>query len=278
MADLIVPVSVPTPRILTLMDIAQAQWVLDNTSDDLEADEPEAIATSPGAPSSTMSLSGSEEDGTDSEFNTILDLPLFSDGEDEDYIDILEQYPDPNTPEGRRARMSDDQKAREVLHVMSSFPKFSLHKFMVTVFESQDPVLKGFANIFLTNNSHLSVMDLWVDKCGSITPTKPSNPTADWIVRNAAGICSKEASWLTDRASDGPFKKDAEFLRVSATDVTVNLVQEFRLPKLLERYDRTTRHLQVVLKAVINKEGKALKPGSRDPNAVCYLCAIYQAM
>ncbi|KAF5335323.1 hypothetical protein D9611_011724 [Ephemerocybe angulata] len=204
-----------------------------------------------------------ETPGDSMHMELLGELLLSSDDEDTDYMDET-------APGKRRPAMTNDQKAREVLQFMTTLPRYSFRTFLLSIFQSGDPVIKKFANIFLSDNSHLQVMDTWWDRCGGMTRTQPTNPTAEWVINRAATVVSKEASWLTDRASEGPFYEDAKALRVPATDVSVKLVNDFRIYGLLARYERTTPHLQSILKSAIGKVGKddkEAKEGTRDPDA-----------
>ncbi|KAF5315622.1 hypothetical protein D9611_004770 [Ephemerocybe angulata] len=181
-----------------------AEGLPSRSEDDEESD---ARATSPAGRSTmadSSSVGGSdwseeEETPGDSIHTALLgELLASSDNEDTDYMDET-------APGKRRPAMTNDQKAREVLQFMSSLPRYSFRTFLLSIFQSGDPVIKKFANIFLSDNSHLQVMDTWWDRCGGMTRTKPTNPTTEWVINRAAEVVSKEASWLTDRASEGPF-------------------------------------------------------------------------
>jgi len=46
---------------------------------------------------------------------------------------------------------------------------------------------------------------------------------------------------LANRASEGPNEEDAKFLRVTAKNVNVSMVNNFRIHDLTARYDRSRR-------------------------------------
>ena len=195
-------------------------------------------------------------------FLLLLSDDLPDDNEDGDYIDTVQH-------KKRRSPLTDVEKARLVLQFMrDTLSKFSLRQFLETIFKNEDAKIKNFANIFLADGGHLRLMDLWWEKCGGTRDTQMT----EWSVSKAANACAREASWLSDRASEGPHEEDARFLRISSRNVDVGLVNGFRIFELLNRYERVTPHLQTIFKAVINKK-KLLQPGSRDPDAVCsFLC------
>ncbi|KAF8168389.1 hypothetical protein B0H34DRAFT_816267 [Crassisporium funariophilum] len=239
------------------------------SEDDEELD---AHATSPAAHSTMANSSsvagadwseGEETSGDSMHWELLGELLLSSDDEDTNYVD--------ETAPGKcRSAMTNNQKAREVLQFMTTLPRYSFRTFLLSIFQSGDPVIKKFANIFLSDNSHLQVMDTWWDRCGGMTRTKPTNLTAEWVINRAAAVVSKEASWLTDRALEGPFYEDAKVLRVSATNVSVKLVNNFQIYGLLARYERTTPHLQSILKSAIGKvwkDNKEKNEDARDPDA-----------
>ncbi|KAK7013388.1 hypothetical protein R3P38DRAFT_2546058 [Favolaschia claudopus] len=94
---------------------------------------------------------------------------------------------------------------------------------------------------------------------------KHDTELSNCIIGKASEICGREASHLTDQASKGPYYHDAEFLRVKASEVRVEMLQSFHMRALLERYERTMPHLQQLLKAVIGKT-EAKHESSRDPD------------
>ena len=148
--------------------------------------------------------------------------------------------------------------------------------FLRTVFESENPVITAVANRYLSDKSHTRVLDVWLNgKDGSggkklkKSVQEGRDATVDWVIDAAAGLCAKEASLITDKASEGPFKKEAASLRVPAKSLTVEKVKEFRASHLEDMYDRTLPKLQKILTAVVAKDKKDLKPGSRNPDHVC---------
>ncbi|RXW12444.1 hypothetical protein EST38_g13409 [Candolleomyces aberdarensis] len=140
------------------------------------------------------------------------------------------------------------------------------------MFRSDSPVMTTYSNKFLAEKHHIQVMELWLNGKGDGEPKKVKESvkagraaSSAWVIRSAAGICAREASFVTDRASYGPFKEEAASLRVPASRVTVETVRSFRVANLLATYEHTLPRLQEILKAVIGKEGKPLVEGSRDP-------------
>lgn len=103
-------------------------------------------------------------------------------------------------------------------------------------------------------------MDIWWTKC------KHDAGFQDWVVGCGASVCAKECSWLSDRASEGPHYEDAQFLRVSPKDLTVSMVESFRMRDLTDRYERTTPRLQAFLRTVIGKESDGEEEASSGRN------------
>ncbi|KAF8983943.1 hypothetical protein BDQ17DRAFT_1437199 [Cyathus striatus] len=87
-----------------------------------------------------------------------------------------------------------------------------------------------------------------------------------WIIEQASVICAQEASFITDKAKDGPFSIDAENLQVPASGLSVDIVKAFSFSSMLETYERALPHLQCILKAVVQKDKKAMKKGTEDPD------------
>jgi hypothetical protein len=161
-------------------------------------------------------------------------------------------------------RFNDQTKTLGVLECMKQFSLFSLKTLINTLFKDEDSRIKNTRNIFLADGGHLDIMDFWW------THQRDDN-FSEWVVKKASEVCAKEAENLSNRSLRGPFSEDAKFLWVSATQVDVPMLNDFRLAELTSRYDCITPHLQVILKAVIGKEGKERKSGSRDPHAVCIM-------
>ncbi|KAJ2930942.1 hypothetical protein H1R20_g6161, partial [Candolleomyces eurysporus] len=233
-------------------------------SDDF--DESEAIS-SPAQYSSPCSshpeLPSSDTNGIP--FGDLPDLPEDLEGDFE--------YMEPRSARTCSSPMSLEHKTWLALQWISSIPHFSFSTFIVTMFRTDSPVVTAYSNKFLVEKSHIPVMELWLNGKGDKEPKKVKTTvkegraaTTDWVISSAATICAREAGFMTDKASDGPFSKNAAALRVSATAVSVKTVQGFRLADLQEVYDQTLPHLQKILKGVIAKDKKTIKPGSRNPD------------
>ncbi|KAF8178739.1 hypothetical protein BJ912DRAFT_1033225 [Pholiota molesta] len=208
--------------------------------------------SSPPHPSSPIPQSDDFEDPS------ILLSPteILEDPEDEDFYI--------KTSTKRRSPLSDTEKARLVLQFMrDTLSRFSLRQFLQTIFTSDDGPIKNFTSIFLAGGGHLAMMELWWELCGGLKDREATR----WVVNKAASACSREASWLSDRASEGPNRAHAQFLRVSSHNVDVEMLNTFRIFDLLKRYEEVTPHLQTILKTIINKENMILKPGSRHTEA-----------
>ncbi|KAF9522083.1 hypothetical protein CPB83DRAFT_777614, partial [Crepidotus variabilis] len=169
----------------------------------------------------------------------------------------------------RRSAYGQEEKVKKIFAYMAeAFPRFSLRDFLETAFRSVDPKITNWTHIFLADNSYLPLMDVWWEKSGGLKPTRRDSAMCHWIVNHATEICSKEASWLTDDAYNGPHTLDAKNLRIKSPTVTVSMVEEFKIYQLLSCYERTTPYLQQILKGIIAKDPTDLKEGSRNPHAV----------
>lgn len=223
----------------------------DNDSDEELLFEESSAQSSPQSQSSPILAS---EDFQDPHI-LLSETDLMDESDDEDFFLV-------QTPKKRRkSPLSDIEKTRLVLQFMrNTLSRFSLHKFLSTIFSSSDGSIKNFTKIFLADGGHLELMEMWWNP--------REKRMADWAVQKTAYICSQEASHLTDRASEGPHFHDAQFLQVSSKHASVRILNHFRIHDLLDRYERTTPHIQVILKSIINKDKKDLKPGSRDVDSV----------
>jgi len=186
-------------------------------------------------------------------------LPDFlEDDYDSDYIS------DPQTPVRRAPALSDIQKTHMTLDFMQNFNWFSFRKFAETFLSSEDGSITNSSSLFLTGDSVLSMMELLWQRCGGLGNHK----LTEWVVKEAASACDKEASWLSDHAAEGPHLEDAQFLHVSSQDINVDMINDFWIHDLGARYNRVTPSLQVILKAIIAKDKKKMKPGSCDQEAL----------
>ncbi|EDR06304.1 uncharacterized protein LACBIDRAFT_300406 [Laccaria bicolor S238N-H82] len=218
-----------------------------------DVEEPDALS-SPGPHSSPIPYQRVNiSQGT--QFTNLPDLP--DDDQDSNYS------PDPQTPIKRTTALSNEQKTRMTLAFMRDFNRFSLHQFLQTLFTSDDAGIKNFANTFLAGDGVNPIMDLLWKGGGELKNPK----LTAWVVEKAALACAKEASWLSDCASEGEHQDDAKYLHVSSRDVNVKMINNFRIDDLRVRYDRVTPHLQAILNAIIARDKKILAPGSRDPDA-----------
>ncbi|KAJ7211427.1 hypothetical protein C8J57DRAFT_1605879 [Mycena rebaudengoi] len=154
-------------------------------------------------------------------------------------------------PSNVRAKKSTDtEKALAVLGFMKErFPRFSLRSFLDVLFTSDDGAIKNVTNTYLQTGGAIHLLDVAIGDKGM-----RDDDVGDWIMDKAALICEREVSWLTDRASRGPYFDDAQSLHLPSRCITVNLVQSFSLPGLLLRYERATSRLQKFLKIVISKD------------------------
>ncbi|KAF8171146.1 hypothetical protein BJ912DRAFT_860647 [Pholiota molesta] len=159
----------------------------------------------------------------------------------------------PPPPLSQRApRRSDTEKVQAILRYMAEeCNRFSLRQLLEVLFASDDSTLKKSANIFLNSGAVTGLLDVWEKRI-------PSEMT-DWAMKTATKACRREFSWLTDRASQGPHKKDADFLRVPANQASVALLEDFRLEDLTRRYVRVLPKFESLLTGVIGKDDDLLQ-------------------
>ncbi|KAJ7017268.1 hypothetical protein C8F04DRAFT_979707 [Mycena alexandri] len=166
-----------------------------------------------------------------------------------------------NPNNARAPKTSDEDKTIELLGYMKqNLGRFSLPLLLNTLFTSDNGYIKNYTNMYLQSGGALHLMNIAVGDSW-----KKDEVLADCIIDKAADICGREASWLTDLASKGPNFSDAEFLRVKAKDVRVDMVHSFRIHDLLDRYERTLPRLQRILKVVIGKT-EPKHEASRNPD------------
>ncbi|KAJ7708490.1 hypothetical protein B0H14DRAFT_3903020 [Mycena olivaceomarginata] len=179
-----------------------------------------------------------------------LDPVFLADGEDEDgtFGESTRQ---------RFERKSNLDKAKQVLNYMDSeLKRFTFRDLLDVFLTSDNEFMKHRRSMYLASPGPVYVLDLVLRAAGGITPD-----ISDWIVAVAADICSYEASNLTDRASSGPYYKDAKLLRVPAKVTSLQNLREFSIPRLLSIYERTLPTLQAILKGVI---GPKKPPTDKD--------------
>lgn len=169
-------------------------------------------------------------------------------------------------PEDRRPRLSDEEKVVEVLQSLNNLDsrRFSLPTFLKTLFTSNDPQITVFTNQFLAADGAIDLLNIWEARLKADQALK----LASWAVEKAALVCAHHASLLTDQSYHGPFKKEAEYLRMPPAEMTLARLNEFSSEGLCKIYDNTMSPLQVILKAVMGKEGKSRGQKTRNPDAV----------
>ncbi|KAJ7476787.1 hypothetical protein FB451DRAFT_1132116 [Mycena latifolia] len=145
---------------------------------------------------------------------------------------------------------------------MRSFSRFSLQKFLETVFTSEDPGIKNSAGAFYRDGGAVSLMDIWFKGDGGLRDLR--SDTSQWIMQTAGAIGAKELSHLTDRAAQGPHYEVAKTLRITTQGVNVQLVTDFRLRNLTRTYDAVLPNVGRFLKAIIGKENVSTAPGTRN--------------
>ncbi|KAI0764478.1 hypothetical protein BC629DRAFT_1293531 [Irpex lacteus] len=167
-------------------------------------------------------------------------------------------------PQKRAPRLSNEEKTCVVLKYMRGFNKLSLRNFLETVFTSHNANVHSFTGHFLKDEGAMVELldNLWEQG----RRTECGDAMVEWVVGKAADECDRECSYLTDRASAGPYSAKAEALKVPVNAVKVTHVRDFRYPELLARYERVMPHLQRILKATIGKDGEPVHVSSRNPD------------
>lgn len=165
------------------------------------------------------------------------ELPEIDFPEDIAFADLGSDYlPDENSDEdgdynpanARAPKRSDDEKCIEILQFMKEkIKRFSLPLLLNTLFTSDNSYIKNTTNMYLAQNGACHLLEMVVGD-----RWKQDEQLCDCILDKAAAICGREASWLTDQASNGPNYLDAQFLRVKATDVRVDMLKSFRIHDL----------------------------------------------
>jgi hypothetical protein len=147
------------------------------------------------------------------------------------------------------AKTTDLEKACTVLQFMKEhWPRFSLKDFLTVIFTSKDPRITVTGNSYLATGGHLHLLCM---VAGNEVPL--DEDVNDWILSDAADLCDREASYLTENASRGPHLKEVLYLQDPADTVTVQHLHSFSLPKFLDAYEQTTPGLQKLLRAMIKK-------------------------
>ena len=168
---------------------------------------------------------------------------------------------------------SAEEKVIDILSTMKThYPWFSLPQFLKTLFTSQAGAIKNYTSVFLAGDVPLQLMDIWWVE--SQAKTKFRN----WVVEKSGTVCAQECSWLTDQASDGPHFTDAKFLRVTPKEMTVALVELFRLHDLMERYRRVTPQLQLFLHMVIGKDGSGSDSPGRTGRNIDVVSTVFMTI
>ena len=214
-------------------------------------DEPEAASSI--APSSSPPAY-EVDDEPSVPFNNLPDLPE-DDEEDSVYV--------PSSGI-RMQRRSDEEKAFEVLRFMrEKLSRFSLRVFLRTILTSGSGGIKNTVNTWKGNGGIPELLDLLCMSSGV-----RDEAVCDWITERAASICASEASYLTDRAADGPHKAVAHELRTPAQTLSVVRLKAFTLRGLHAQYGRTMARTQRIFRAIVNKDDKGRDPHSRNPEDV----------
>ena len=223
------------------------------TASELPENEPDA--SSSAAPSSPLMVDAFElEPGPQVAFKAWPDLPDY-DEDDGSYM------PASNT---RRGPQSDEQKAIHILKFMrETFPRFSLRILFETLLKSRHPEITNSVNTWKGNGGILELLDLLWAASGL-----RDDGVCEWVTEKAAQVCAREASWLTDRAADGPHSAYSCVLRVPARLLSIAQLKSFSIDDLLSIYSKTMPRLREILHAVVNKPIVLADAGNRNPEDV----------
>jgi len=207
-------------------------------------DEPDAISS---AAQSSPCISPLEDEN-----NLSYDMHAdFPEGDKNDF-DLI-----PSRDRAKRASpQTVDEKAQATLDFMHQFLEFPLRKFLETVFTYQKVAI---SNTFQRNLSlKVPILELWISGGNNIWRFRESH-----IHRvgggKAASACVEEVSWLSNYACEGPNEDDAKFLRVTAKNVSVSIVNNFRIHDLTAQYGHATPHFQLILNSIVLQEERDLK-------------------
>jgi len=114
------------------------------------------------------------------------------------------------------------------------------------------------SNAFQRNSSlKVLILELWISGANNIWRFRESH--IHRVGGGKASTCVEEASWLSNRACEGPNEDDAKFLRVTAKNVSVSIVNNFRIHDLTAQYGHATLHFQSILKSIVLQEERDLK-------------------
>ena len=147
-------------------------------------------------------------------------------------------------------KYTDDQKALACLKYLGTFSRFSLKSFIMTIFQSRDPLVRVYAGKFMENDGLIFLLDIWWDEYGR---APGGSALSQWIVGRAAEICAREFSFLTDRAYSGPYQSDTATLCIPSKAFSVDHINKFKLQNLTACYNWTVPSLQRVLQAILTR-------------------------
>lgn len=143
-------------------------------------------------------------------------------------------------------RRNDEEKAFAVLKYMcETFPRFSLRLLLKTLLVSGSGGIKNTVNTRQGNGGVIELLDLVWARTGL-----SDEAVCEWVVQKASTVCAREASFLTDRAAEGPHKAHANSLRVPAQTVSIARLESFSLHGLRAVYTETMPYTQMVLKEI----------------------------
>lgn len=220
-------------------------------SDDFE--ESEAATSSPRASSEGPNI----PTPTKQEVRYILDPTQdIYESEDEEDANYLLQTK-------RASPLTANQKVSGTLDHLKMYSRFSVHDFLSGLFTSDAAHIKKSAGMFYAESSHLKLMDLWWEECGGVR----NEQLVDWVIGKAAEVVARESSFVTTRASAGPFLEDAQGLRLPAEKMAVDVLRKFRMKNLLSTYERVSPQFQKILHAFITPSDNE---SGRDRNPVSY--------
>ncbi|KAJ6572935.1 hypothetical protein B0H10DRAFT_1839026 [Mycena sp. CBHHK59/15] len=185
------------------------------------------------------------------------DVPFLDLGSD----DLRDEERDLTYGSNSRARkFTDTEKTLAVLEFMKEeFSRFSLKAFLQELFTSEHALIKNVTNSYLGTGGGLHLLETAIGEQGMQDPD-----VGDWIMARATELCSREVTQLTTRASEGPYFADAQYLRVPANAINIDLLRSFSVSGLLKLYERCTTRLQTFLRAVIGKDSP---PSGADESA-----------
>ncbi|KAJ8087328.1 hypothetical protein PM082_006158 [Marasmius tenuissimus] len=235
------------------IDPDDAEAILNSLS--IEINDEEAYPSSPGAHSSSPQLPPVNIMNPRNLSFRDLDLP-------DEETDVDDNWELSDQPEGghRRVSTADETKVLQVLDIIkTSFTNhFMFLAFLRIMLTSDLPAIRQYSrHIFSASN-----VDLFETFAFRVARNN-ADFMSQWVVGYASDICSKEPDQLTRESSRGPVYDIGKRLRVSSSDVTLEMIWKSHLRSLQKDYDDSLTYLQLFLKKTV-AGGEKIRDGSEN--------------